>query len=94
MGAGVGALLASIALTDVFGYHFLSLLHLSDRLDFYLCWWTILGFAPWHAPIALFYMLITFLNACTYAILFFIIGAIVRITQRLTSRQSSEVNHD
>ena len=93
IGACVGALLAVIALTDAFGYHFLSVWHLSDRLDFYLCWWIILGFAPWHAPVALFYIFVAFLNACTYALIFLIFGTIARLIQLLSPRPPSEAKH-
>ena len=75
-GAAVGASLAVLALTDarqIIPYS----LRPSDRIDFYLCWWMILGFAPWHHSIALFYLLVIFLNACTYALLFLVSGAII-----------------
>lgn len=75
-GAAVGASFALLALTDarqIVPYF----LRPSDRIDFYLCWWEILEFAPWHHSLVLFYLLVIFLNACTYALLFLVLGAII-----------------
>jgi hypothetical protein len=77
MGAAVGASFALLALTDVrqmIPYP----IRPSDRIDFYLCRWMLLGFAPWPYPIAFFYLLVVLLNVCTYALLFLIIGVAVR----------------
>jgi hypothetical protein len=44
-GAGIGILLALLALTDarrILPYAW----HVSDRVDFSICYWLILGFAP------------------------------------------------
>jgi hypothetical protein len=77
IGAFIGALFAVLAITDV--RHFLPYSWgISDRVDFYLCRWMILGFMPWPFPIALFYLLVIVLNACTYSLIFFALGVIVR----------------
>jgi hypothetical protein len=76
-GALVGTVLAVLALSDarqLTPYP----PEPSDRINFYMCWWMILGFAPWHYPIALLYVFVAFLNACTYALLFLIIGITLR----------------
>jgi hypothetical protein len=91
-GACIGALLAALALSDA--RHLLPYAwHISDRVDFYMCWWLILGFAPWHHSTSSFGALIVLLNSGTYALLFLLIGAIVRYTQKHTSRSTSEVNN-
>jgi len=82
-GATIGALFALLALTDarqLIPYAFRP----SDHIDLYLCWWMILGFAPWHYPIALFYLLVVLLNGCTYALLFLLIGFIARGIAKIT----------
>ena len=77
-GALVGTVLAVLALSGAFRILPYPL-RPSDRIDFYMCWWMILEFAPWHHPLALFYVFVAFLNACTYGLLFLIIGSIARI---------------
>jgi hypothetical protein len=91
-GACSGAVLAVLALTDA--RHLLPYAwRVSDRIDFFMCWWMILGFAAWHHSTASFYALIVLLNTCTYALLFLLIGAIVRYIQKHTSRATPEVNN-
>ena len=83
-GASIGVLFAILALTDARHLLPYSLMP-SDRVDFYLCWWMILEFASWNVPRVLGYTLIILLNACTYALLFLIIGATARLIQRFTT---------
>jgi hypothetical protein len=89
-GAAVGAALAVISLADL--RQFLPYaIRPSDQIDFFLCWWMNLGFAPWHYPVALFYLFVVFLNACTYALLFLIIGLIARIVAAIARVRTQKI---
>ena len=83
-GAGVGILFAVIALTDI-RRHLPRTIAPPDVIDFYFCYWLILGFAPWHHSLPLFYALVIALNACTFALVFCVIAIIVRLFVRFTA---------
>jgi hypothetical protein len=89
-GAAVGAALAVISLADL--RQFLPYaIRPSDQIDFFLCWWIALGYDAWHFSPAPFYLLVTFLNVCTYALLFLIIGIITRILVLLAKAVTKKI---
>ncbi len=74
-GAVVGVVLALLSVTDARN-HLPESWHISDNIDYYICYWAILGFAHWRSDFT-FHAAVIFLNACTFALPFFLFGALV-----------------
>jgi hypothetical protein len=85
-GAAIGALLAVLVLVDERHINTFSVFH--GFADFFLCWPLMLTpvFLSLHLPRLLWFVLITFINACTFAFLFVIIRPTTRqILSRITA---------
>ena len=91
IGATVGAVLAVLAITDA--RHFLPLSWgITDRVDFLMCWWMILGFGSWSLPIAFFYLMVIILIMASYALLFLVIGLLLQFAERYSTKRRRRDN--